>query len=442
MKKLLVLLLCLINVCLLCWAQGTVVQHTVGTTAAITVPSTSAGTAMIVFCNATATGSPTGVTDNGAGGSDTYTEVTTARGKEAAGFWSTAFYSNNIKAGVTTVTCAGSGAEDTAAFEVSGQPATGVPIDVSTGTVGGLCVGTTCTSKAVTTKNQKDLLLSYLVPAAHVTAAVSPWGGFLADVNGVGSESYSPNKIVTLSTSVWTDNTSGDAFGTSDVAVLPSDVSLDAANQNNTGAGNTSIGTTITVATGHQNLAIVALIGFQDTGSATISNVSGAGATWSQFSTGVGLGSVQGAIWVGIAPTTGAQTVTATISGTGATGVTSLVVYSMYNVNQTTPLLGAVYTTTGGQAITAATGDMPLSTQFDTNTQRTVTGCTTATDSTGFTSIGWSATHCVTSPTSTFTWSGFNATGSIAVGVDVQNTSVVTASTKTCAPPFCGIIGL
>lgn len=438
MKKIVAILMCMTDIC---WAQGVVVHSAIATTAAVTVTATTAGNTMIVFCNATATGSPTGVTDNGAGGSDTYTEVTTARGKLTSGFWSTAFYSTNIKAGVTTVTCAGTGAEDTGAFEVSGT-ALGVPIDISSGTVGGVCSGTTCTSKAMTTKNQKDLLLSYSVPTGHMTAAVSPWGGFLVDANGPAIESYSPNKIVTLSTSVWTDNTSADNFGTSDVAVLPSDVSLDTENQNNVGTGNTSVATTITVATGHQNLAIVALIGFQDTASASITNVSGAGATWSSFATGVGLGNMSGAIWVGIAPTTGAQTVTATISGTGATGVTSLIVYSMYNVNQTTPLSGAVFTTAGGNVITAAAGDMPLSAQFDTNTNRTVTGCNTATDTTGFTSIGWSATHCVASPTSTFTWSGFNATGSISDGVDVQSTSASSGSAFTCTPPFCGIIGL
>jgi len=190
--------------------------------------------------------------------------------------------------------------------------------------------------------------------------------------------------------------------------------------------GTTSYGASITIASGHSNLCLVVLAALQDTGSVDYTSVSGGGATWSSFATGSGLGNFKGSIWQGLSPSAGATTIVINNNGNGTTtptGVQGFIVYSLYNCNTTTPLAGSVFTTSGNQVINVTSGDMALSGQFDSNNNRTVTGCTTTTDTTGFTQIGWSGAHCTSSPTSTFTWSAFNASGSIADGVDVQHVS-------------------
>lgn len=195
-------------------------------------------------------------------------------------------------------------------------------------------------------------------------------------------------------------------------------VTFDTVAYGETGA-NSSFQAVPTIAAGHTNLVLVFLIVLDDTGSRTVSSISGAGVTWSPFATGAGNGRFRGAVWFAIgAISTGAQTLTVTMSG-AVTNQTGGYVYSYYNVNQTTPLAGAVFTISGNNVITVASGDGAAMSQFDNNNNRTVTGCTTTLDDTGFSNIGHSATHCTASPTSTATWSGFDV-NSLAIGVAVK----------------------
>lgn len=205
-----------------------------------------------------------------------------------------------------------------------------------------------------------------------------------------------------------------------EVAPATTSVSLDNTAYGQTGG--TSLTVSITIGTGLSSQALVLFGLVLDTGTVAISSVSGAGATWTQFSANVtGNGNLKGSCWVGTGvASTGAQTITATMSGV-ASGFSTAVVYSLAGVNQTTPLGGTMQTATSGSlAVSIASGDMAVSVMGDTNNNRTVSGCTSTTDLSAFSDLGYSGAHCTANPTSTFTWSAFGAT-SIALGVDAQH---------------------
>lgn len=188
-----------------------------------------------------------------------------------------------------------------------------------------------------------------------------------------------------------------------------------------TGA-NSTWNLTVTVGAGHTNTALALLNALSDTGTASITSISGAGATWSKVGTSqTGNGNERGGeCWIGIGPlSTGSQTITVTlntaVSNTGATGV-----WSLYGVDPITPTSATCYSATSGSlAVPAAAGDIAVSIDVDSNNNNSVTGCTASTDQSSFAAIGVSMAHCATSPTSTFTWSAF-ATNSLVLGMDVK----------------------
>lgn len=205
--------------------------------------------------------------------------------------------------------------------------------------------------------------------------------------------------------------------------------------------GTNQISLAITVAAG-SNRALALAVAIQDTGSVAVTGVSGANATWSAVKTGIaGNGSMRGEVWQGIAPDTGSVTVTVTLSGVPTTNGHAMVA-SFNGVDQTTVIDGVITTLSGSQVITVAGGgDMAWSAHFDTNNNRNVTGCTTTEDITTFGAIGYSAAHCNSSPSSTFTWDGFGAT-SICMGMNIRSTTraivVVAGSTAIGASAVNG----
>ena len=168
------------------------------------------------------------------------------------------------------------------------------------------------------------------------------------------------------------------------------------------------------------NRVLAFLISISDTASAAVSSVTGAGATWSQV--GTGGTNIRAAVWKGLNPTAGAQTVTVTLTAE-ATSDWGGHLYSLYDADQVTGVSGVVTTTAGNLNVTLASGGMALSGQYDPADIRTVSGCTAAVDESGANIIGHSAAHCTSAPTSTFTWSGFGG-GSIAVGCAVAAVAV------------------
>jgi hypothetical protein len=211
-KKTIALILC---ISVPSWGAIGFVQHQGNTTAALTVTSTGTGDSMVVYCMCT-TGYCTGVTDNATGGSSTYTEVLGARGL-LTGFQCNAFVAGTLKSGATTVTCAGSGAGETNAFEYSGVN-TSSPVDVSTGTVNGSANGTISTGKALTTTNAGDVISSYIVPSGSASGVSSPYGHLIENGDGVSSADYTPGTVVT-SSATWTGSPGN--FGNSALALMP-----------------------------------------------------------------------------------------------------------------------------------------------------------------------------------------------------------------------------
>ena len=198
----------------------------------------------------------------------------------------------------------------------------------------------------------------------------------------------------------------------------------DASASGTTGTGATTIGVPITVGA-NSNRALVLMVGVRDQTNGVITGVSGAGCTWTKLNAGNGNGAIRGEVWSCPAPSTGAQTVTATYTGATAAG-SAAVVASFYNAHQTVPASGYVLTTSGNQVVTVPANGGAVSSHYDFTDVRTVSGCTTSRDISSFTFIGIESAHCSTSPTSTFTWSGYDA-NSVAVGAAIEP-----AATATC----------
>lgn len=180
------------------------------------------------------------------------------------------------------------------------------------------------------------------------------------------------------------------------------------------GAGSITINVTVG---NNANRALALFVGILDTGAVAVSTVTGAGCTWAQSATGTGT-VIRGEIWGCPTPSTGAQTVTVSLSGTPTTEAYSIL-YSLTGASQANqPLSSPAVVAANPDAVTVAAGDLALAVQFDTNNNRTVSGCTSTTDLSTFGVVGYSSANCTTAPTSTFTWSGYGAE-SIGMGVTV-----------------------
>jgi hypothetical protein len=168
---------------------------------------------------------------------------------------------------------------------------------------------------------------------------------------------------------------------------------------------------------GGSNRVLVALIVMFDTNARTVSSITGGG-TWSSVVTsGAGNGNVHTEIWKCIAPPTGAYTASLTLSGAVSSTLT-MTVFSYADADQTAPVVNAGLATSGDLTITNPAGNEAVSIDADDNTNRTLSGCTSALVLDGFDGgNGFGAAHCTGSP-SVFTWSGF-ATNSVAIGCSV-----------------------
>lgn len=199
-------------------------------------------------------------------------------------------------------------------------------------------------------------------------------------------------------------------------------VTLDAVAYGETGA-NASWQVSLTI-TSHTNPGLALDVFLDDTGAVSVQSVSGAGVTWSHVASGAGNGRFRGETWKGVGtPSTGAQLITITLTG-AVSNDAGAYAWSVFNVDPTTPFSGSVFTTAGNAVLNLNAGDMALASQFDNNNNRTVTGCTSSTDDTGFSNVGHSAAHCTSTPTSTFTWSGFDV-NSVAVALVARTIAIV-----------------
>ena len=222
MKKIIVILLCL---CQSSWGTITLVHSTVqgGFTASLTIPSTIAGNFLVVACICDATPC-TGIMDNATGGTNTYIDIPLARSTYTATgpFPESIYYSQTIHNGATSVTCVGGSADLVSVYEYSGVLASGNPVDVSSGTTGQLCSGTSCLGGKITTTNAGDVIFGTGDQGQQWTAITSPWtDGIFSGVTGQAAADYIPGVIVTSNQANWTDNTSGDHYASSTVAFLP-----------------------------------------------------------------------------------------------------------------------------------------------------------------------------------------------------------------------------
>lgn len=186
------------------------------------------------------------------------------------------------------------------------------------------------------------------------------------------------------------------------------DVSLDVANTNQDAPSTSLTAVTGSMTTG-TNRAILLVVGLIDSGTSAVTGVSGAGATWTQVgSVHTGNSTIRGSCWVGIAPTsTGAVNLTVTTSSTQSLGA-QLSTAHIHNANQTAANYSCSGVNSGSLNASVASGGYAFGVHYDSVDNRTVSGCTTTLLNTNYVnSFGWSAAGCTTSPTSTFTWSGF-----------------------------------
>src|SRR5437016_4038521 len=191
-------------------------------------------------------------------------------------------------------------------------------------------------------------------------------------------------------------------------------VSFDSAARSDTGA-NSSYGFTLNISVGHTNMVLIVHTTKRDTGTIIVSSISGAGGSWAKCAGPfTGNGNVKGEIWWSIPVNTGAQGITVNYTGAASNNLSG-VAYSLYGADQTAPCQNATSVTGGNLVITSATNNITLSTDTDNNDMRTVTGCTSSLDVTGFSNQGVSGTHCTGASTTTYTWNTFSG-DSIALG--------------------------
>jgi hypothetical protein len=186
-------------------------------------------------------------------------------------------------------------------------------------------------------------------------------------------------------------------------------------------SANATYNGTASLTANNPNPALVLQTFTIDTGSVSVLEISGCGGTWAKFgATKTGNGNAKdGELWWSIPAVSGSCTITVTMTG-APSSYAGGIVYSLWGVNQFSPVSGFASATTGSLAITTSPGDTAISIDVDTTNNRTVTGCTSSTDLSAFGSFGYSSAHCPNATTSTFTWAAFGGT-SMALGVDVQH---------------------
>lgn len=216
---------------------------------------------------------------------------------------------------------------------------------------------------------------------------------------------------------------------------------------NDAGAVSTTIGSSLS----KQGLFL--LVGLDDTGpyhvqpaSVITTNSSGlVPFVWQKVGSYVtGNGNYHGECWMATgASVSGSVTTSFPLTGT-TSNPSQILQFSFGGVSQgsvTSAGSGTcVSATSGAQAVTlASTTSIASYGDFDTNDNRTASGCTTTTKISGFTTTGYSAATCVGSTSESLTWSGYGST-SIALAEAVKNDDGT--AVPTCAwegyNPFTG----
>lgn len=185
----------------------------------------------------------------------------------------------------------------------------------------------------------------------------------------------------------------------------------------------------ITIAA-NSNRMLALFAGMFDSGTISVQSVSGADATWAKVgNTGTGNGTCRCEVWKGTGCSSGAQTVTVTMTAAPSSKLSGLL-FSCFDASDVS---GEIVATSGALNISVGAADMAVAIDYDGNNERTVSGCTTTKDITGFdTADGFGGVHCTSTPTSSFTWSAFD-TNSITMGANVVG---VAASTD----PLIGVM--
>lgn len=200
-------------------------------------------------------------------------------------------------------------------------------------------------------------------------------------------------------------------------------VAYDVSADNVASGSGTTLAVNLTVGAGSNLALIVVALGWTSGGGyVAVQSVSGAGASWA----GSPIGSLQSTvvgedgrfeIWGGVAPSTGAQTVTVTWAS--AVIERYVAVFSFNGVDQTTPLANfASSAASGTQNITTTSGDAAVSHISYQGSAPTISGCTTTVDQAGAVSYFYAATKCLASGASVnFTWSGTTLWGVVGAAV-------------------------
>jgi hypothetical protein len=238
--------------------------------------------------------------------------------------------------------------------------------------------------------------------------------------------------------------------------ITPSSVNngvvYDSSSTGNIGANVAGVVST-TVGSGLNKQGLVLLVGLDDSGpyhlqAASPFTVNSSGlvpVVWQKVGSYVtGNGNYHGECWVGTGASFSGPTSTYfRLTGT-STSPSQVIQYSFGYVNQSAPTSAGsgtcVSATSGAQAATlAATNDMAAFSDFDTNNNRTASGCTTSTDLTGFTQTGYSGAHCGGSTSESLTWNAYGATSvAVAQAVPHDNGSLAPACAFEGYNPFTG----
>lgn len=193
-------------------------------------------------------------------------------------------------------------------------------------------------------------------------------------------------------------------------------VTYDTSNYALTGIGGTTQSVTLTV--GNNANRCLVLIGGAESTTQSITGVtftSGSGGTWTNFRTKVGtFETVE--IWRCLAPSTGSVTVQATWSASVIDRFLAL--YSLYDVDQTTPLANGA-DSTGSTTLNVTTGANDLAIVLATSASAAINSWSAGTlDHAAVNSQYWTAGRATGNPTSTVTTNG--STNAVMTGCAVQ----------------------
>lgn len=207
----------------------TLVQHKVNSTSAnqatvaVTVTSTTAGNPLIVGAANGASMTVTGVTDNKAGGTNIYTQATSAAASQGGGR-TDVWYCLNPGGGVTSVTVTFSvsdtNVKDGWVFEVSGFSA--AAFDLANHLNNGTGVGTTDTGVSVTTTSATGFVVGVIAVGTAIVTNPASGNEFTAGGDiAAGSSNAACSLISTTAAGhqpAWTDSNTNAAFCASTAA--------------------------------------------------------------------------------------------------------------------------------------------------------------------------------------------------------------------------------